>query len=525
MVVRLLAASLCVARAAAIALPSRPTSLLDSGHHHQLATKDVDEATILRRMQYWSQQGAPLPSTEKYLLFTIDHGGLNNIRIALELTGVVARRTNRTLVLPPAAPMYLLDFGPWNKAIVGNTRNWTKTTRLEELINLKQLKSVLPTLTAAEFEAETGMPWYLARVQSKARWRRRRPVDVRSATELREGGAAARPRRTADARRAARGWARRSAGRAVRQLSEELLARGRGRWAVAEDALTAVAEARRGGPAAAGAAPRPAHEAWLDGRRPGWRRSAGTSPSTRMPTARALATAGEAALRRVPKGPRLEARVPAEMGSAVEGTRLSPDAAPVVPDGLTFDGSEVPVLDDDSAGPLEEIARVPQGTSAAVDAAADRLVELEDLLAAATAVHTPTAVGRPPAELGVADDGGCDENSCAAAAAGHRPPGPGADGFVGGGVGPAGLAPFAAEGGLAVGAAAAAATRRARDGFDVGLEAAAAVGGESGQDARIGAEGGVVSLGAEPDAADGGAASRRAAGLAGLIAALQASLG
>lgn len=185
MAARLLAGwSLCVAGAAAIAAShlgwgddddhpaadSRPipTSLLESGQH-QLATKDMDEATILQRMQYWSQQPRPLNSTDKYLLFTIDHGGLNNIRIALELTGVVARRTGRTLVLPPTAPMYLLDFGPWNKALVGDFSHWSRTTLLEELINLKQLKSVLPTLTAAEFEKETGVKWNKARIQSQGR--------------------------------------------------------------------------------------------------------------------------------------------------------------------------------------------------------------------------------------------------------------------------------------------------------------------------------------------------------------------
>lgn len=127
-----------------------------------------DEASVLQRMQYWSPAEEALPSTGKYLLFTTDAGGLNNIRIGWEMTGLVALRTGRTLVLPPKAGMYLLDFGPWNTRIVGDTSNWTRQTAVEDLINLKQLKGVLPTLTAEEFEKEVGMTWAEAKEQSEA---------------------------------------------------------------------------------------------------------------------------------------------------------------------------------------------------------------------------------------------------------------------------------------------------------------------------------------------------------------------
>jgi hypothetical protein len=117
-------------------------------------------------MHYWRRPTSALPSTGKYLLFTPDSGGLNNIRIGWEMTGLVARHTGRTLVLPPKAPMYLLDWGPWNEALVGDTSNWTGTTRVEDLIDVTQLKGVLPTLTMEEFEAETGMKWHEARVKA-----------------------------------------------------------------------------------------------------------------------------------------------------------------------------------------------------------------------------------------------------------------------------------------------------------------------------------------------------------------------
>jgi hypothetical protein len=118
---------------------------------------------VLQRMQYWRKPTSALPSTGKYLLFTPDAGGLNNIRIGWEMSGLVAFHTGRTLVLPPKARMYLLDFGPWNTALVGDTSNWTGTTGVEDLIDVTQLKGVLPTLTMEEFEAEVGTTWQDAR--------------------------------------------------------------------------------------------------------------------------------------------------------------------------------------------------------------------------------------------------------------------------------------------------------------------------------------------------------------------------
>jgi len=122
---------------------------------------------VLERMEYWSRPTSALPSTGKYLLFSPDAGGLNNIRIGWEMAGLVALHNNRTLVLPPKSPMYLLDWGPWNKELVGDTSNWTGNTRVEDLIDVNQLKGVLPTLTAEEFEAEAGMKWELARYQAE----------------------------------------------------------------------------------------------------------------------------------------------------------------------------------------------------------------------------------------------------------------------------------------------------------------------------------------------------------------------
>lgn len=45
----------------------------------------------------------------KYVTFVPDRGGWNNIRMNLEFMFIFAAATGRTLVLPPAAPLYLMN--------------------------------------------------------------------------------------------------------------------------------------------------------------------------------------------------------------------------------------------------------------------------------------------------------------------------------------------------------------------------------------------------------------------------------
>jgi len=105
--------------------------------------------------------------TDKYLLFTADAGGLNNIRIGWEMTGLVAQHTGRTLVLPPPAPIYLLD---WGDRLTGflpaSLKDQGTKTNVSDMLNLKQLKTMLPTLTWDEFQQRTGLTWEAAMKQA-----------------------------------------------------------------------------------------------------------------------------------------------------------------------------------------------------------------------------------------------------------------------------------------------------------------------------------------------------------------------
>jgi hypothetical protein len=128
----------------------------------------TEERSTLQRMQYWATSAIPnnyvKAPTDRYLIFSSDIGGLNNIRIAFENVALMAAYTNRTLVLPAPSPMYLLDFGARIATAQGLKTN-TKTS-YEELFNIPALKASLPALTWAEFEKQTGLTWKDATAQA-----------------------------------------------------------------------------------------------------------------------------------------------------------------------------------------------------------------------------------------------------------------------------------------------------------------------------------------------------------------------
>jgi hypothetical protein len=126
-------------------------------------------SSLIVRMQYWQPAGPALPPTSRYLIFTNDQGGPNNLRIGWEMTGVVAQRTNRTLVLPPAQKIYLLDYGPLNgrDSLKTSSFDGSSETKVEDLINLEQLKANLPTLTWDEFHEKTGLSFMEAKAKAE----------------------------------------------------------------------------------------------------------------------------------------------------------------------------------------------------------------------------------------------------------------------------------------------------------------------------------------------------------------------
>lgn len=88
------------------------------------------------------------------------------MRIGWEMTGVIAKATGRTLVLPPPWSMYLYDWGPRTLLPRELEKNHSWKTATEDIIDLQQLQANLPTLTALEFEQRVGLTWEVAVNQS-----------------------------------------------------------------------------------------------------------------------------------------------------------------------------------------------------------------------------------------------------------------------------------------------------------------------------------------------------------------------
>jgi hypothetical protein len=97
------------------------------------------EVSSLERMIYAAPHNPapPLEAARHYLLFDYDSGGMNNIRIGWEMAGIIAQRTNRTLVLPPPTAFYLIKDGGFSKA--------------GDYLDVARLKANVPTLTFDEF--------------------------------------------------------------------------------------------------------------------------------------------------------------------------------------------------------------------------------------------------------------------------------------------------------------------------------------------------------------------------------------
>lgn len=119
---------------------------------------EIKRLELLEKMLYWKRFRLPRKnrlsaSEQKYLLFDTDCGGFNNIRIAFELFLILAWITDRTFVLPPPQPWYLLDYGPQTR-MKGSAGQ--KGTDYAEFFDIPHLWQALPTITTVEFIAKEG---------------------------------------------------------------------------------------------------------------------------------------------------------------------------------------------------------------------------------------------------------------------------------------------------------------------------------------------------------------------------------
>lgn len=92
-------------------------ALVGASRGHITCDADVD------RLVYWNEpqgqqdidfkspflKSSSLENKPKYITFEPDRGGWNNIRMNLEFIFIFAAATGRTIVLPPASPLYLMN--------------------------------------------------------------------------------------------------------------------------------------------------------------------------------------------------------------------------------------------------------------------------------------------------------------------------------------------------------------------------------------------------------------------------------
>mmetsp|Transcript_4693 Transcript_4693/g.8826 ORF Transcript_4693/g.8826 Transcript_4693/m.8826 type:complete len:544 (+) Transcript_4693:89-1720(+) len=98
-----------------------------------------------------------LPSAigDKYILFATDCGGFNNIRMGFEHAVIMAWLTRRTLVLPPKAGWYLIDFGPF--ARMKPEPSADRVTGYGEFFDIEHLRAAVPVITTEEFRNREGL--------------------------------------------------------------------------------------------------------------------------------------------------------------------------------------------------------------------------------------------------------------------------------------------------------------------------------------------------------------------------------
>eukprot|EP01084_Bolivina_argentea_P218126 370215_1 len=122
---------------------------------------------ISKQMKYWEKGVSAVVSTpsiqNQYVTFLKDCGGWNNIRQSFEFHVMVAWVTQRTLVLPPDMPWYLIDFGQITRGKahaddVYGKGSWPDNkarrygvSNFDIWFDLDDLRKAVPVITTAEF--------------------------------------------------------------------------------------------------------------------------------------------------------------------------------------------------------------------------------------------------------------------------------------------------------------------------------------------------------------------------------------
>jgi len=114
------------------------------------------EAEVAVLMQPWrKQKRAKAHRGSGYLFFDTDPGGFNNIRMSFEYFIDIAKRSNRTLVLPPPEGWYLVDWGPTRShSAKYEGKDWIEgngRSAYSDFFDIESLRSEVDVMTAQEF--------------------------------------------------------------------------------------------------------------------------------------------------------------------------------------------------------------------------------------------------------------------------------------------------------------------------------------------------------------------------------------
>ncbi|GBG34300.1 Hypothetical Protein FCC1311_105232 [Hondaea fermentalgiana] len=143
-----------------------PTLPLDGHSADVVAEFGVAAASSLAALQsklyYWKLDPLynsgigrlPTSPGDRYVLFLTDCGGFNNIRMAFEYFVLMAWLTRRTLVLPPPAGWYLIDFGPMKRMQMTTSKH--SVTEYKEFFDIEHLQAAVPIISAEEFVRREG---------------------------------------------------------------------------------------------------------------------------------------------------------------------------------------------------------------------------------------------------------------------------------------------------------------------------------------------------------------------------------